>query len=73
MILRFINELESHALAFDTVNQVYTTDKDFVLGGDTIYVSTSAIKHMLGELNFNCWDYSKDLSPIEKNFDDIPF
>lgn len=73
MILRFINELENKALAFDTVKQVYTTDKDFVVDGGPIYVSTSAIKHMLGELDFNCWDYSEDLSQVEKNYDDIPF
>lgn len=67
MVLRFRSP--SGYLAFNSVLEIYTTNRDEVEQGYVIDVSDEAFRHICGEIDFNCYCYAKNLDrkPMEED------
>lgn len=65
--------LPSH-LAMDTVNEVYSCEIEDEDEHQFIIVNDQAMLILMGELEFNCYSYSADLSAIDPaELEEAPF
>lgn len=74
MILRFrSNSTTPEYLAFNTVLEIYTTDPETVKQGRVITVACNYFDQIKKEIDFNDWNYQKDLYTPAEVVEDLPF
>lgn len=72
MVLRFMSASSvPEYIAFNSELRVYTTDAEQVKRGEVIRVACNYFDHIRREIDFNCYSFSRDLSPVDE-LEDVP-